>query len=364
MYKKLQLSLLLFSMVCYMNAQSSSCGSGGNVSGSIANIGYNGSNYWLGVPNNINGPLPLVIALHGDEGHPNNMKSFWENLWASRKDFIFMAPKCPDSICRRSGINTWSRGGHSGSEPQALWLKDAIRHVADNYPVDVSRIYAVGYSGGAIFLGYQGFKMFQDVFAGIQWFCGGVNETEQQVYQAPDNPNCKVPGRCVISRSGDRNFLVTAADRIIEILSNNGHINEFLDTGCNGHCCNAGNYSSNALNWFLSLPPKCGELLGGGCYEIDDTTSSTLSVENNTIKEDYFNIYPNPSKGSFTISSPTYENQPINLTIYDFTGKVVFKKVNYFLKTGISMDKVSTGIYLVEMNDGDNLKLRKKIVIH
>ena len=155
MYRKIKVLLFLFNMVLYSYGQSSSCGSGGDVSGTITSVEYNGSNYWLGVPSDISTPLPVIVALHGDEGHPNNMKYFWEDLWSDRKDFIFMAPKCPEAICNTSGINTWSQGGYLGSQPQGEWLKDAIKNVAANYPVDVSRIYAVGYSGGAIFLGYQ-----------------------------------------------------------------------------------------------------------------------------------------------------------------------------------------------------------------
>ncbi len=223
----------------------------------IKKINYDGSWYWLGVPNEKDKSYPIIVALHGDEGHPNNMKSFWEELWKTKQNFILLAPECPRGICNKGGVNTWSNGGYNGSEPQGVWLKKAINKVITDYKADADRVYAVGYSGGSIFLGYQGFKMFQDVFAGIQWFCGGVNETEEQVYKKPENPKCKVPGRIVISRKGDVDYLVTAADRIIEILKKNGHKNDFLDTGCDGHCCDVHKYTENAYNWFMALPPKC-----------------------------------------------------------------------------------------------------------
>lgn len=192
----------------------------------IKKVKFNGSWYWLGVPKNKKiKSFPIIVALHGDEGHPNNMKRFWEDLWKKKQNFIFLAPECPRGICNKGGVNTWSKGGYNGSQPQALWLKKTINQVVKEYSADEKRIYAAGYSGGAIFLGYQGFKMFQDVFAGIQWFCGGVNETEKQVYKAPKNPDCKVPGRLIISKKGDLSYLITAADRISEILKNNGHQN-------------------------------------------------------------------------------------------------------------------------------------------
>jgi poly(3-hydroxybutyrate) depolymerase len=228
-----------------------------NASPTMQKVELNNSWYWLGVPESKNKNLPVIVALHGDEGHPDNMKRFWEKLWKEKQDFIFVAPECPRGICNKGGVNTWSKGGYDGSEPQGEWLKSVIDEVLANHPADSKRVFAVGYSGGAIFLGYQGFKMFQDVFAGIQWSCGGVNETEAQVYKAPQDSNCKVPGRIVISRNGDVSYLVTAADRIMEILKNNGHKNEFYDTGCDGHCCDANKYSENTYNWFMSLPSLC-----------------------------------------------------------------------------------------------------------
>lgn len=253
---------------------SKSCGTGGAISNAIEKVEFDGSWYWLGVPETKGRTLPLVVVLHGDEGNPNNMKRFWEGLWETKQDFILLAPECPKGICDKGGVNTWSAGGYDGSEPQGIWLKNTIAKVAKEYPVDVSRIYAAGYSGGAIFLGYQGFKMFQDVFAGIQWFCGGVNETEEQVYRAPKDLNCKVPGRLVISKSGDVSYLITAAERISEILKKNGHRSDYLDTKCDGHCCDAHLYTEDAYDWFVALSPKCGKVLGDKCYKIDDVPIS------------------------------------------------------------------------------------------
>ena len=42
----------------------------------------------------------------------------------------------------------------------------------------------------------------QDIWAGVQLACGGVNEAESEVYQNPPKDQCKVPGRLVISMNG------------------------------------------------------------------------------------------------------------------------------------------------------------------
>ncbi|MFO0549508.1 MAG: hypothetical protein U0271_14040 [Polyangiaceae bacterium] len=249
---------------------SDSCGSGGP-HGQVERRDYDGSYSWVGAPADAREPLPLIVVLHGDEGEPTNMLRFFTPVWRRRRNFILMAPECPRGLCNKGGVNTWSAGSWDHSEPQSEWLRGAIADVANAYSVDVSRIHAIGFSGGAIFLGYQGFKRFQDIFASIQWFCGGVNETEEQVYQAPQVPACKVAGRLVVSRSGDRDYIVSAANRIEEILQHNGHHVEFLDTGCLGHCCEGTERADDLVKWALAQGPKCGAPLGEGCHFVTGT---------------------------------------------------------------------------------------------
>ncbi|WP_440880994.1 hypothetical protein [Tenacibaculum sp. C7A-26P2] len=65
----------------------------------IKRIEFNGSWYWLGIPETkTKKRFPIIIVLHGDEGHPNNMKFYWEDLWKTKQDFIFIAPECPRGI--------------------------------------------------------------------------------------------------------------------------------------------------------------------------------------------------------------------------------------------------------------------------
>lgn len=234
------------------------CGFSQSSPSKIIKIKVKDSWYWLGIPSQKNKKMPMIVALHGDEGHPNHMKKFWESTWKKKQDFVFLAPECPRGICNKGGVNTWAAGEYTHSDRQGIWLKNTISRLLSKYDcIDSDRIFAVGYSGGAIFLGYQGFKMFQNTFAGMQLFCGGINESEAQIYKAPKNPKCKIPGRVVISKKGDVSYLITAAEQIIKILKKNGHKYDYLDTGCKGHCCDAPKYTENALEWFLKLPQKC-----------------------------------------------------------------------------------------------------------
>ena len=124
----------------------------------IVKVKVEGSWYWLGIPKIQNKKLPMVIALHGDEGHPNNMKKFWESIWEKRGDFVFVAPECPRGLCDKGGVNTWSAGGYINSKRQGIWLKKLIAALVSKYTfIDTDRIFAVGYSGGSIFFGLPKF---------------------------------------------------------------------------------------------------------------------------------------------------------------------------------------------------------------
>lgn len=246
-----------------------SCGKGGPV-GRVERRDFRDGWSWVAAPSGAEQPLPLIVVLHGDEGEPSNMLEFFSPIWKEKQSFILMAPACPSGLCDKGGVNTWAAGSWDRSGGQAEWLRGAIADVASAYSVDVSRIHAIGFSGGAIFLGYQGFKQFQDVFASMQLFCGGVNESEEQVYRPPPDPACKVPGRLVVSRTGDRDYIVTAADRIEEILRHNGHRAEFVDTGCSGHCCDAQERAGELVEWALRQPQRCGASLEPGCHSMTD----------------------------------------------------------------------------------------------
>jgi hypothetical protein len=93
-------------------------------------------------------------------------------------------------------------------------------------------------------------------------------------------------------------------------------------------------------------------------------TSTVLTTNDFGLAE--FNLYPNPSKGNFTVqfNSATSSNS-IALMVHDLGGRLIYK--NTFTNTGlfsqnIQLDKVQTGVYLVTVQDGEN-KVVKRIVI-
>jgi len=85
----------------------------------------------------------------------------------------------------------------------------------------------------------------------------------------------------------------------------------------------------------------------------------------NTDKEFVFNVYPNPSNGSFAIQFENKRDTDVLIQIYDITGKQVFSEQKMF-NSGIQQHQVSgnlsDGLYHVKLISGENIS-SKKIVI-
>lgn len=227
------------------------CGEGGKV-GTIEKVTLEGGtdrHYFVGVPNK-EGPLPMVVAFHGDEGSPNAVRSFWTPVWKKEQAFILVMTQCP-------GCTSWYKGD---TKANAQYLWDVLEDVGDNYNVDVSRIYGIGYSGGSVFLALHGFE-FQNVFAGIQWHCGGGRG-----YAKPPRDDCKVAGRIVISKD---DFLWDSAKTVEKNLQSNDHQVEFVTADCEGHCCHTNDLAVGAWAW-MQKQTKCGAEVGGECAELTD----------------------------------------------------------------------------------------------
>lgn len=230
-----------------------SCGMGGGT-GEILQITLDSPERWYLIgAHDTDEPLPLVLAFHGDEGDPfNSTRYIWGSYWEQQQPpFIAVMTKCP-------GCTSWYQDDTSAN---ADYVWDVLADVAANHNVDVSRIYAVGYSGGSEFLAIHGWE-FQDVFAGIQWTCGGNAYTP---YMAPSRPDCKVRGRIVISQD---DFLWEGSQNLLARLQNEGHEHEYVDAQCSGHCCDTPDDNVGAWEWFQTVT-KCGAEVPGECAELD-----------------------------------------------------------------------------------------------
>jgi hypothetical protein len=121
-----------------------------------------------------------------------------------------------------------------------------------------------------------------------------------------------------------------------------------------------GQYSISVTPSVLTVYTVTGNIYNGGC-----TGKATVTVTVNDcigIPEyaystfESFSLYPNPSKGSITLSA----NSKFEIRILDATGRVVFKSKETMNEIHINL---TTGFYLVEVRN-DHDYITKKIIVN
>lgn len=89
----------------------------------------------------------------------------------------------------------------------------------------------------------------------------------------------------------------------------------------------------------------------------DECDPSVMSV--NEVDEIEFDVYPNPSNGSFTID--TQINGAYDVSVLDMTGRKVYSKQNFNGKVTMDLN-IPSGVYFVTINS-DGMSLMKKLII-
>jgi len=97
--------------------------------------------------------------------------------------------------------------------------------------------------------------------------------------------------------------------------------------------------------------------------EICSQTITALATDNFSF--DNFALYPNPNDGTFTVKFNSNTGNDINVAVYDMRGRSIFNNVyqnNGVFEQILQLDNVQSGIYLVNIQDGEK-KIVKKIVV-
>jgi predicted outer membrane repeat protein len=93
---------------------------------------------------------------------------------------------------------------------------------------------------------------------------------------------------------------------------------------------------------------------------------SNDSSEVNIIDQTFTTVYPNPSKGIFTINIQNNPYKNINIEIYSSAGQLVFYseyKAKQWFEQAIDLNSVAGGIYMVMVHSGQNILFTGQLVI-
>ncbi|PWH84764.1 T9SS type A sorting domain-containing protein [Brumimicrobium oceani] len=118
---------------------------------------------------------------------------------------------------------------------------------------------------------------------------------------------------------------------------------------------------------YYECPPGSSDMSAGG-NQYDENDSETnlmrkdLAKKEGKLKENQISIYPNPSRGSFTIAS--MQDVPIEtLHVYNLNGTSIFQKTNLSTARFKFESKLAQGTYFAIINTRDGIIHRKKIIV-
>jgi hypothetical protein len=122
-----------------------------------------------------------------------------------------------------------------------------------------------------------------------------------------------------------------------------------------------------------SIPTSCDMPADPIDYhgEIEDYTLRilpSLSVSNTVAEVMQVSLYPNPSDGKVTVSLSSIENQPLSISLYDITGKLISTMINEATQSSnsyqLDINKYTTahGVFFIKTVAGDNTSYQKLVL--
>ncbi len=119
----------------------------------------------LDAPTARSGDLALLVTFHGDREHAGSSPAAnWRDVAVAR-GFVVLGLECPVSLGCEDG--RWYK-----ANPSPRWVSQQIDAVARQLPIDRTRIYLAGWSGGASYLGMNA-QAWDGTFAAIVFHGGG-----------------------------------------------------------------------------------------------------------------------------------------------------------------------------------------------
>ena len=121
-------------------------------------------------------------------------------------------------------------------------------------------------------------------------------------------------------------------------------------------------YTQSSL---ITYPTSCMLSFDG---EVEDYTiiveDATASIED--VAFEGFNLYPNPTKGEFTLNLTLVNTDKVSVQLYDVRGRLIDEK-NYYntvvdFSERIFFKEASSGIYLLKVINGAMQTTRKLII--
>jgi len=100
--------------------------------------------------------------------------------------------------------------------------------------------------------------------------------------------------------------------------------------------------------------------------EVEDYLINVLtSLSTNEFGVSDFSVYPNPNNGNFFIKYSNVINTDFQVSVFDIRGRKIYKtnnKPNSSLQTEVSLKNVQSGMYLLQIKNGNKITTKKIVV--
>ena len=130
------------------------------------------------------------------------------------------------------------------------------------------------------------------------------------------------------------------------------------------------NYGLSATNVSAQTDVTIGELVVKTMSDGNNTLTNGIHQTKlliTTIYEDEltnnYQVFPNPSKEGLNFNYNNTANSPVNLQLFDISGKLLWRKNNVMGNEQIKMQSQPTGTYILKVNDGKQQELKTIKVI-
>jgi uncharacterized protein (TIGR02145 family) len=108
--------------------------------------------------------------------------------------------------------------------------------------------------------------------------------------------------------------------------------------------------------------PYMPEVLGLSVRCLAD--KGTVNINENKKLNNLLEISPNPANSFIVVSCQLTGNSPVNISIYDIAGKLVFTENTLPGKTGINISDLNDGVYLLKITGKDFNATEKFVMKH
>jgi len=90
--------------------------------------------------------------------------------------------------------------------------------------------------------------------------------------------------------------------------------------------------------------------------------TKAIVLADNNVKQSVSHIYPNPNKGSFSVSFDNKENEMVTISIIDISGRIITKSNNQTIRFDYNENSLQPGIYFINVV-GKTISYTDKMII-